>query len=46
VCVVVQRDDERGMAVKGNNSDGSSSGGVVLWLVKRQNGDTVDWWGE
>jgi hypothetical protein len=30
VSVVVQRDDRRGMAVKGNNNDGWSSNGVVL----------------
>jgi hypothetical protein len=42
----VRRDDERGMAVKGNDGGGRSSDGVVLWLGRRQNGDVVEWWGE
>jgi hypothetical protein len=44
--VVVQRDNGRETAVKGNNDDGWSSDDVVLWLVRRQNRDTVEWWGE
>jgi hypothetical protein len=42
----VQRDDGHGTAVKGNDSGGWSSDGVVLWLGRRQKGDTVEWWGE
>jgi hypothetical protein len=34
------------MAVKGNDSGGWSSDGVVLWLMMRQNGDAVEWWEE
>jgi hypothetical protein len=33
--VVVRRDDEREIAVKGNNDDKWSSDGVVLWLGMR-----------
>jgi hypothetical protein len=44
--VVVQRDNGRETAVKGNNDGGWSSDDVVLWLVRRQNRDTVEWWGE
>jgi hypothetical protein len=40
------RDDRRGTMVKGNDGDGWSSDGVVLWLGRRQNGDTVVWLGE
>jgi hypothetical protein len=36
----------RGMAVKQNDINGWSSNGVVLWLVKRQNKDVVEWWRE
>jgi hypothetical protein len=46
VGVVVRRDDGRETAVKENDSDGWSSDGVVLWLGRRQNGDTVEWWRE
>jgi hypothetical protein len=42
----MQRDDGRGTTVKENNDDGWSSDDVVLWLVGRQNSDTVEWWGE
>jgi hypothetical protein len=28
--------------VKGNNDSGWSFDGVVLWLVRRQNGDVVE----
>jgi hypothetical protein len=43
--VIVQRDHRRGTAVKGNDSGGWSSDGMVLWVGRRQNGDTVEWWG-
>jgi hypothetical protein len=46
VGVVVQRDDGCEIAMKGNDSGGWSYDGVVLWLGRRQNGDTVEWWGE
>jgi hypothetical protein len=36
VGVVVRRDDRRGTEVKGNDGDGWSSDGVVLWLGRRQ----------
>jgi hypothetical protein len=35
----VRRDDRYGTTVKGNDGDGWSSDGVVLWLVSRQNRD-------
>jgi hypothetical protein len=40
----VQRDDEHETVVKGDNNNGWSSDGVVLWLGRRQNGDVVEWW--
>jgi hypothetical protein len=46
VGVVAWRDDMRGMAVKQNDINGWSSNGVVLWLVRRQNKDVVEWWRE
>jgi hypothetical protein len=46
VGVVVRRDDGREMALKGNDSGGWSSDGMVLWLVRRQNREEVEWWGE
>jgi hypothetical protein len=46
VCVIVRRDDGRGMIVKGNDGGGWSSDGVVLWLGRRQNEVTVEWWGK
>jgi hypothetical protein len=42
----VWRDDGCGTVVKGNESDGWSFNGVVLWLGRRKNGDTVEWCGE
>jgi hypothetical protein len=42
----VWRDDERETAVKGNDDDGWSFDGVVLWLGRRQNRDAVEWYGE
>jgi hypothetical protein len=45
VGVVVRRDDECETAVKGNDGGGWSSEVVVLWLGRRQNRDTVWWWG-
>jgi hypothetical protein len=35
VSIVVQRDDGRGTAVKGNDDSGWSSDDVMLWLGKR-----------
>jgi hypothetical protein len=32
------------MEVKENDGDGWSSDGVVLWLGRRQNEDTIEWW--
>jgi hypothetical protein len=46
MSVVVWRDDGRGMTMKGNDGGGWTSDGVVLWLVRRQNEDVVEWWGE
>jgi hypothetical protein len=46
VGVIVRRDDECGMTVKWNDDDRWSSNEVVLWLRRRQNRDTIDWWGE
>jgi hypothetical protein len=42
----VQMDDGCEVAVKGNNGGGWSYDSMVLWLGRRQNGDTVEWWGE
>jgi hypothetical protein len=36
----------REMVVEGNNGGRWSSDGVVLWLVRWQNGVMVEWWGE
>jgi hypothetical protein len=44
--VVVRMDNGRETTLKGNNDSGWSSDGVVLLLVRRQNGDMVEWWGE
>jgi hypothetical protein len=46
VGAVVRRDDGRGTTVEGNNGSGWSFDGVVLWLVRRQNRDTIEWWEE
>jgi hypothetical protein len=46
VGVVVRRDDGCGMVMKGNDDGGWSSNGMVLWLQRKQNGDTVEWWRE
>jgi hypothetical protein len=46
MCVIVRRDDGRGTMVKWNNGGGWTFDVVVLWLGMRQNGDTVEWWGE
>jgi hypothetical protein len=39
----VRRDDERGMTLKENDDDGWSSDDVVLWLIKMQNKDVIEW---
>jgi hypothetical protein len=39
----VQRDDVREMVVKGNDNGEWSSDDMVLWLGRRQNGDTIEW---
>jgi hypothetical protein len=44
VGVIEQMDDECKTAVKGNDVDGWSFDGVVLWLGRRQNRYAVDWW--
>jgi hypothetical protein len=44
--VVVRRDDVCGMTVNGDDGSGWSSDGVVLWLGRRQNRDTIEWWRE
>jgi hypothetical protein len=41
--VVVWRDDVREIAVKGNDDEGWSSDGMVLWLRRRQNRDMIKW---
>jgi hypothetical protein len=43
---VVRRYDRHETTVKENDGSGWSSNGVVLWLGRRQNEDTVKWWGE
>jgi hypothetical protein len=42
--VIVRRDDGHETSVKGNDCDGWSSDGMVLWLVRRQNRDPIEWW--
>jgi hypothetical protein len=44
--VIVCKDDECGTTVKENDDGGWSFDGVVLWLARRQNGDTIELWGE
>jgi hypothetical protein len=44
--VIVRWDDGRETTVKENNDGRWSFHGVVLWLVRRQNRDVVEWWGE
>jgi hypothetical protein len=46
VGVVVRRDDGHEKVVKGNDGVKWSFDGVMLWLVRRQIGDTNEWWGE
>jgi hypothetical protein len=43
MSVIVWRDDERETMVKGNDDEGWSSDGMMLWLGRRQNGDVVKW---
>jgi hypothetical protein len=42
----VRRDDGRETVMKGNDNGGWSSDGMVLWLGRRQNRDTIEWWRE
>jgi hypothetical protein len=42
----VWKDDECRTTVKGNDSSGWSSYGVMFWLGRRQNGDAIEWWWE
>jgi hypothetical protein len=42
----VWRDDRRETTVKGNDGGRWSSDDMMLWLQRKQNGDTVEWWGE
>jgi hypothetical protein len=44
--LVVWRDDRCGSMVKRNDDGRWSSNGVVLYLVRRQNKDVIEWWGE
>jgi hypothetical protein len=44
--VIVRRDDGHKTVVKENDSGEWSSNNVVLWLGRRQNGDTIQWWRE
>jgi hypothetical protein len=43
--VVVRRDDRSGTVMKGNDGGGWSFDGLVLWLGRGQNRDTIKWWG-
>jgi hypothetical protein len=40
------REDGCGTTVKGNDGSGWSSDDLVLWLGRRQNGDTIELRGE
>jgi hypothetical protein len=42
VVVVVWRDNACETVVKRNNGGGLSSDGVVFWLVRRQDRDTIE----
>jgi hypothetical protein len=42
----VRRDNGHEIAVKGNDDDGWSFDGVMLWLGRKQNGYAVEWWEE
>jgi hypothetical protein len=42
VGVVLWRDDGCGTTVKENDGGGWNSDGLVLWLERRPNGDTVN----
>jgi hypothetical protein len=44
--VVIRIDDGRGTTVKRNDDGGWNSDGVMLWLGRRKDGDTVKWWGD
>jgi hypothetical protein len=43
VGVIVWRDDGHETTVKGNDNDGWSSDGLVLWLRSGQNRDVTEW---
>jgi hypothetical protein len=40
----MRTDDECKTAVKRNNDGRWNSDGIVLWLGRRQDKDTVEWW--
>jgi hypothetical protein len=40
--IVVQRDDGREIALKGDDGGIWSSDGVMLWLGRKKNGDTIE----
>jgi hypothetical protein len=42
MSVVVQRDDGHETTVKMNDDGRWSSDGMMLWLVRRQNGDVIE----
>jgi hypothetical protein len=44
--VIMQRDDGHMTMVKGNDDNSWSSDGVVLWLGRRKNRDTIECWAE
>jgi hypothetical protein len=46
IYVIMRKDDVRETVVKGNNGGKWSSDGMMLWLGRMQNGDTVEWWRE
>jgi hypothetical protein len=46
VGVVIRRNDGHGMMVERNDSGRWSSDGMALWLGRRKNRDTVEWWEE
>jgi hypothetical protein len=43
VNVIICRDDEHEMAVKGNDGGDWSFKGVMLWLRRSQNRNAVEW---
>jgi hypothetical protein len=44
VDVIVWKNDRYKTMMKGDDGDGWSSNSMMLWLVRRQNIDVIEWW--